>query len=109
MQLADAFPAAQNLGQRTAGPAAAGQLGIKNRMAGGNGRNPELRGAAEPDRVLPEEFFEGRHDTVCTYSIRSAPAFQAPQLGLVGAHEFTAEHLVEVLLRVTRELVLLLD
>ena len=77
LQLADAFPAAQKLGQRPARPPAAGQLGIKNSMAGGNGGNPELRGAAEPDRVLPEEFFEGRHGEARILYMR--PALTSPR------------------------------
>ena len=60
-QLANALLAAQDLGQGPARPSPAGEFAIKGLEARRHGRRGQLRRAAEPDRMLLEDVFEGCH------------------------------------------------
>lgn len=78
-ELADSSCRSQHLGQRPAGPAAAGDRGIELRETRGHGRQPAGRGMAFPDAGVLQDLLE-RHDTVYLYSIRR-PGSSVPLSG----------------------------
>ena len=66
-QLADASGGHEQLGQGTAGPAAAGEHGVELGKAGRDGGYATRQGIPPPDAGMPQHRLES-HDTVIIYS-----------------------------------------
>jgi len=77
-ELADAFQVAKDLGQRARRPAAAGELGVQRRMAGGHRRGSLNMAAAAPYRRVPENLLQGGSHRYTDYIYSITPGVQSP-------------------------------